>query len=68
MAKEKTYYNIRVVQATTKNKAIEKVNDYEFDEMNCLCDSVLTTEELINELLLQLEEEKNNKNEKNKKS
>lgn len=55
MAKEKTYYSIRVVKATSKNKAIEKVENQEFDESHKLSDEVLLTKELLQKLLLELE-------------
>jgi dsDNA-binding SOS-regulon protein len=61
MAKEVTYYSVRTIRATSKKEAVEKVEDGEFDEMHEMCDEVLTTEELIKQLLLQLENEKSEK-------
>lgn len=58
MPKEVTYYSVRTIKAETQDEAISKVEDGEFDESHELCDRVLTTEELIKELLLQLEDEK----------
>lgn len=45
-----TYYSIRTVRATNLKEAVTKVQDNYFDETNELCDSVLTKEELIQEL------------------
>jgi hypothetical protein len=59
MAKEITYYSIRVVKAIDDTEATWAVQDGIFEEGNSLCDRVLTAEELIKELLLQLENEKN---------
>jgi hypothetical protein len=61
MKGEKTYYSVRTIKAKTQYEAITKVEDGDFDEMHELCDEVLTTEELIKKLLLQLENEKSNK-------
>lgn len=58
MTKIKTYYSIRTIKAKTPVEALEKVQDGDFDEENDLCDRILTTEDLIKELLLQLENEK----------
>jgi DNA polymerase III delta prime subunit len=57
MPKEITYYNIRTVRAKSLKEAMTKLEDADFDEENELCDIVLTTQELIEQLLLQLEEE-----------
>jgi len=57
MPKEITYYNIRTVRAKSLKEAMTKLEDADFDEENELCDTVLTTQELIEKLLLQLEEE-----------
>ena len=56
MAKKKTYYSIRVVKATNKKKAIEKVENEKFDESHRLSDEVLLTKELLQKLLLELED------------
>jgi hypothetical protein len=61
MAERKTYYNIRTVEANDETEARWKVEDGIFQEEHKLCDRVLSAEELIKELLLQLENEKENK-------
>ncbi len=56
MAKSTTYYHIRTIKAKNQNEALECVENGYFDEENDLCDKVLTAEELIRELLMQLEQ------------
>lgn len=56
MAEEITYYSIRTVKAKNQDEAFTKIYDEaEFDEENELCDRILTAQELIEILLIQLE-------------
>ena len=67
MAKQITYFSIRAVKAKNKDEAWSKVYDgADFDESNDLCDKILTTQELIEQLLLQLEDENKKKKVKSK--
>lgn len=50
MKKTQTYYSIRTVKATSKQKATERVKDGFFDETQSICDKVLTKKELLIEL------------------
>ena len=45
------YYSIRVVIAESRDEAIEKVENNEFEETDSLCDKVLTITELETELI-----------------
>jgi hypothetical protein len=50
MKKDKIYYSIRVVKATTYDKAIIQVEDNIFLEDYDICDKVLTKSQLEKEL------------------
>lgn len=56
MAKEQIYYSIRVVKASNKEKAIEKIENEQFVSSHRLSDEVLLTKELLQKLLLELED------------
>lgn len=61
MAKQKIYFSIRVVKAINKDKAADKIFSEEYEEDHTLCDEIMTTEELIQALLLELENQQNKK-------
>ena len=44
------YYNIRVVEASSQEEAVDKICDDDFLDQHDLCDVVLTISELLSKL------------------
>lgn len=50
MAKQKTYYSIRVVQASSEKEAIKKIINENFDQSHVLCDRVFAESDVLDEI------------------